>query len=113
MNKAEREIKPKKIEEKYENLIRILDKDISGNKGVIVGLRKIKGVSWAISNAICNSLNIPHQKKISELTKDEIKKIEDFLKNPKLPSFLLNRRKDLDTGENKHLTSSSLELRKD
>jgi len=48
------ENKEKIIKENEEVLVRISGYDIPGNKGVYVGLTKIKGVSWSISNIICN-----------------------------------------------------------
>ena len=78
--------------------------------GLYAGLTKIKGVSWTLSNAVCKTLGIDKSKKIGALTDDEIKKISDFFKNPKLPTYLLNRREDLESGENKHLIGIDLEL---
>lgn len=91
-------------------LIRILSKDIPGDKTVYIGLQRIKGVSWAFANAICKKLNLNKNKKIEELSEDEIKKIQDFIKNPQLPIFMINRRKDYDSGENKHLHGADLDL---
>lgn len=96
-----------------EALIRIMDKDVKSSKKLIVGLMKIKGVSWAISNGIIKSLKLNPKKRVGELSKDEVGKIEEFIKNPKLPSFLLNRRKDMDSGEDLHITSTNLDLRKE
>src|SRR3989344_3260827 len=100
-------------EENLDSLIRIMDKDIKSTKKVIAGLMRIRGISWAMSNGICKSLKINSAKRIGELTKDEIKKIEEFIKKPKLPQFLLNRRKDIDTGEDLHLTGTDLDLRRE
>ena len=96
-----------------ERVVRILSKDIEGGMTIYSGLTKIKGVSWAVSNAVCKVLKIDKKRKIGSLTIDEIKTISDFIKNPKLPVYLLNRRKDFETGENKHLQGSDLELRKE
>ncbi|MEK6919136.1 MAG: 30S ribosomal protein S13 [Nanoarchaeota archaeon] len=96
-----------------EALIRIMDRDVKAGRKVVAGLMRIKGISWAMSNGIMISLKISPTKRIGELTKDEIKKIEEFIRNPKLPSFLLNRRKDVDSGEDLHLTGSDLDLRKE
>ena len=104
----------KKDEEKYEErLVRILSKDIEGGMNFYVGLTRIKGISWSLANAICKSLNISKDKKIGSLSKEEIEKINEFMKKPKIPAYLLNRRADFETGENKHLTGSDLELQKD
>jgi len=102
------------LEQKYkEKIIRILAKDIEGGMTVYAGLTKVKGVSWGFSNAVCKVLKIDKKRKIGSLTDDEIKKIIEFIKNPKLPKHLVNRRADFDTGENKHLVSADLELKKE
>lgn len=101
-------------EKKYEErIVRILSEDIRGDANIYVGLTKIKGVSWGLANAICKVLNLDKQQKIGALKDDEIKKITEFIKNPKIPKFLLNRNFDLETGEDKHLVSTSLELQKE
>ena len=66
------------------------------------------------SNAICNVLDPDKRRKIGSLTENELKAIETLIANPvKFPKWLLNRRKDYDTGEDIHLTSSRLKLRKE
>ena len=100
-----------KIED--DRVIRILAKDIEGKMKIYAGLTKIKGVSWGLSNAVCKVLEIDKNKKIGSLTDDEIKKISDFIKNPKIPEYLVNRRSDFTTGENKHLSGGDLELQKE
>ena len=102
-----------KQESKYYSIIRILQTDIPGNKKLLVGLTYIKGISWAVSNAILKILNKDPDKKVAELEKNEIQEIEDFLKNPKLPKFLVNRRKDFDIGEDKHLLTTNLDIKKE
>ena len=96
-----------------ESLIRIMSTDIAGNKTVYSGLTKIKGVSWSLANGICHQLKIDKNKKVGELSKEEIEKIGEFIKNPNVPKFLVNRRKDFETGEDKHLSTSDLDLQKE
>jgi len=106
--------KPGTGEKKYEEkLIRILSKDIEGGLNVYVGLTKIKGISWSLSNAICRLLNMDKNRKIGSLSKEEIEKINNFVKIQNIPTYLFNRRIDFETGENKHLTGSDLELQKE
>lgn len=97
-------------------LVRILNVDITGEKPTYTALTKIKGVSYSFANAICNVLSLDKNKKIGELSDAEIKKAEDVIKNPskfKIPSYLLNRRKDFDSGEDKHITSTDVNFVKD
>lgn len=108
------EKKLQKTEQRSEDrLVRILSKDIEGKKDIYSGLTKIKGVSWGISNAVCKFLRIDKRKKIGSLSEEEIKKIENFLKNPTIPEYLINRRKDFESGNNSHLTGTDLELKKE
>jgi len=96
-----------------ERIIRILSEDIEGRMTLYSGLAKIKGISWSFSNAICKKLKMDKRRKIGSLKDEEIKVIIDFIKNPDVPEHVLNRRKDFDTGENRHLTGTDLELRKE
>ena len=96
-----------------ERIIRILSEDIEGRMTLYSGLAKIKGISWSFSNAICKKLKMNKRRKIGSLKDEEIKVIIDFIKNPDVPEHILNRRKDFDTGENKHLTGTDLDLRKE
>lgn len=108
------EIKEKpKHEAKQETLVRIAATDIPSRLSVYAGLTKIKGISWSMSAAICRTLNIEKNRKISSLTESEIEKILTFIKNPSLPSWLLNRRKDIETGKDKHLITTELDLQRE
>jgi small subunit ribosomal protein S13 len=111
MEKEKKEVK--KEERREESLIRILSTDIPGNKRTYAGLTRIKGVSWSFSNAVCRALKIDKNKTIDSLSKQEIEAISAFLKNPKLPDFLVNRRKDRETGSSVHLIGSDLDLNKE
>ncbi len=99
-----------KLEEK---LVRIYGYDMPGRVSLMVGLLNIKGVSWAISNAVCIKIAIPKSKKISDLSKDEIKKIEDFLDTLEIPEFMKNRRNDPENATSTHLYGNDLDLKKD
>lgn len=103
----------KEVKDYKDRVVRILSKDLEGANTVYSGLAKIKGVSWAISNAVCKIIGINKRKRIGTLSDEEVKKISDFLKNPQIPKYLKNRQDDFETGEDKHLVGSDLELRKE
>ncbi len=108
--------KPKRQEsqkEENEILIRILGFDIPGSKNLYTGLTRIKGVSWAVANAVCIKLGFPKNKKVSELSKDDIQKIESFLGELPIYEFLKNRRTDLESGKTSHLFGTNLDMRRD
>ncbi len=102
--------KPKEKQDYEGKVIRLLSKDIEGKMKIYPGLTKVKGISWSFSNAVCKKLKIDKNRKIGSLTKEEMTKIAEFIKNPEVPKQILNRRDDFETGKNKHLTGGDLEL---
>lgn len=104
-----------KNQDEHVRLVRILAKDISGNRKVYSGLTAIKGVSWMYSNAICNKLGIDRTKKIEDLSQEEIRKIEEFLisQDETFFNFMKNRQKDVDSGKDKHLAGADIDLQKE
>jgi len=109
----EQNLEPKKQKSEDERIVRVMSKDIEGGMKIYPGLTKIKGISWTMANAICKKLQIDKNRNIGSLTDEEVKKIVEFMKNPDLPKFLKNRNADFETGENKHLTGSDLDLEKE
>ncbi len=109
----EKKAKYQKKEYDDVNLIRVLGKDIRGDKVLFAGLTKIRGISWSFANAICKILKLDKKKKIQEMSSDELKSLEDFVKNPSVPAFMKNRQKDFEEGKDKHISGADLKLRKD
>ena len=98
----------------FRHIVRVTDTDIDGTLKVGYALTKIKGVSISLANAILKKAGINPEIRLGLLSEEQVKKIEDVLLNPAkygIPSWLLNRRKDLETGKDLHLLSSDLVLR--
>jgi len=92
-------------------IIRIAGTDIKGENQLFTSLQRIKGVGGTLANAICRVHNFDRNRKVGTLTDSEIKKIEETLKNPTkfgIPSWIVNRRKNLETGEDRHLVGPDL-----
>ena len=58
-------------------MARIAGINIPQNKLVHVGLTYIYGIGNKFSSKICSSLNIPKEKRVNQLTDDEILKIRE------------------------------------
>ena len=92
-------------------MVRIVGNDIPGERKMIVGLTQIRGVGYMFANTILNFLKINPNQRIGYLSPEQIKSIENVIKNPltsNFPSWFLNRRKDVETGEDKHLITSDI-----
>ena len=97
----------------YRHILRIAGKDVEGSKKIIIALSQIKGLGYNLSQVILQSLNINSDMRIGLLTEKEVSDIESAVKNPSLigiPNWYLNRRKDNDTGTDKHLLTSDLDF---
>jgi len=92
----------------FKHLVRIANTDIKGEKPVLYALKKIKGIGIMFANMACTNAGIDKQKKAGDLSDKEIKALEDAILHPEAPSWLLNRRKDPETGKDKHLLVSDL-----
>lgn len=103
------EKKPEKIDENLKYIVRIAGTDLTGTKSVLSALNKIRGVSFNFAAYCINLLGLDQSKKVGSLSDEEVAKIEDVLKNPLkhgIPAFALDRRKDAETGEDRHLVGA-------
>jgi len=94
-------------------LIRVLGTDLDGEKTVKHAILKIKGVGHSFANAFCAAAKIDPEKKLGSFTESEISKLEEMLKDPEklgVPKWILNRRRDIETGKDMHMTSSDVDV---
>lgn len=100
-------------EQKFRHIVRIASSDLDGNKSVYLALTRIKGVGFIYSNMICHHTNIDKNELIGKLDEIQIEKIKDVIANPdkyKVPSWMLNRRKDNEDGHDKHFIDTDLKI---
>ena len=97
----------------FRQIVRILGSDIKGERRLGDGLRKVKGLGFVFSGAVCKISNIDINEQVGNLTDEQIKKITDIIKEPLkhgIPVWMLNRRKDRETGEDRHVVTSDLKF---
>ena len=93
-------------------IVRLMATDLNGEFSVGKALRKIKGIGFMFSKSVCILTGIDAKKKVGSLSDDELKKLEDTIRNPQLPGWMLNRRKDVETGKDLHQTGATIDLTK-
>ena len=97
----------------FQHIIRFVGTDIEGTQPVTYALTSVKGVGIKLANAIIEKSGISPEARMGFLSSADVEKIEDILKNPVkygIPAWLLNRRKDVETGKDLHLLGSDLVL---
>lgn len=103
-------------EKEFKHFVRIVNTDLEGNKQIAYALRKIKGVGFQFANLICSLSGVDKTKKVGYLSEEDIKKLDDVIKNPSksgVPNWMLNRRRNYEDNTNKHLITSDLDFTKD
>ena len=99
--------------QEFQHIIRIAGKDLEGTLLLVHALSKINGVGMTLANAITRKASMDPNLRVGYLAETDKTKLEDIINNPAkhgIPTYMLNRQKDLDTGENKHLIGADLTL---
>jgi small subunit ribosomal protein S13 len=99
--------------QEYRHIVRIAGKDVPGAKKMIIGVSQVRGIGYNFAKAILDVLKIDQNSNIGFLTESQVEEIEKVMRNPSsinVPSWFLNRRKDIDSGENLHLITSDIEF---
>ena len=100
--------------EEFRHILRIIDKDVDGTLKAPYALKKIKGISLGMANAKLKKAEINPDTRAGFLSEADVDKIEEIIREPAkygIPSWLINRRKELETGKDSHLISADLVLR--
>lgn len=108
--KTEAKKEAPKVFKETKKIIRLLDTNIESDMKIGRALRKIKGISFMVSNALCITNGINPNAQLASLDEEQIRKLEESIKNPKVPLWMLNRRKDMKTGNDIHLTSTDIDI---
>ena len=104
-----------KHEKAATSIIRMGGKDINGELNIERSLMEIKGIGSNLSHSITfvveKRLNIPKSTRLGSLTEEQVESIESVIKEPTkygIPAYMMNRRKNPDTGIDSHTIGSDL-----
>ena len=104
-------IRPKNFREKV--FFRNLRSQVDGNAKIEHGLTQIRGVGRRMAQAIVKVSEIDPNMRVGVLSEKDVARIEEIILNPienGIPVWMVNRKKDLRTGENLHLIGNTLEI---
>ena len=103
-------------EQTFKHIVRISNVDLPGDKPIKISLKKIKGVGFNLAAAACHLAGVNKDKKTGDLTETEIKKLTEIINVPTengIPVWMINQRKEFESGEDKHVVISDLRLKLD
>jgi small subunit ribosomal protein S13 len=102
------------VSNEFNYIVRLKGTNVDGSKKIPYALTDIKGIGIRFSNAVVKALKMNKKRLIGNLSSSDVKRIEEAIEEPVeagLPAWVLNRRKDMNTGGDLHLSVSDLDLR--
>ena len=104
-------VRPKNFREKV--FFRKLRTQVDGNAKVEHGLTQIRGIGRRFAQSIVRVAGIDSNLRIGAIAEKDLNRIEEIILNPVengIPSWMVNRPKDLRTGEDLHIIGNKLEI---
>lgn len=97
----------------FKYIVRVANVDLPGEKAIRFALTNIKGVGINFADVVCILAGINRTIKAGNLSDEQVTKLNEVVNNPQkngVPTWLLNRRKDFETGENNHVLTGKLQF---
>ena len=104
-------IRPKNFREKV--FFRQLRTQVDGNAKIEYGLTQVRGVGRRFSQAIVRVAKLNPNLRIGALPEKDLNRIEEIILDPVkngVPNWMVNRKKDLRTGEDLHIIGNRLDI---
>lgn len=99
--------------EEFKHIVRLAGKDLVGEKRVQLALADLKGVNLNFARAVAYAADVDPFAKLGSLDKEQVDRLEKVLRNPVeygIPSWMVSRRKDYETGKDLHLIGADVAM---
>jgi small subunit ribosomal protein S13 len=96
----------------FRYLVRIINTDLDGKKPLATALTYVPGVSHRLANVIAKETGIDPKTRIGTLKDDQLEKVVAAIEGVQdvVPVWMLNRRKDIESGEDRHMVGSEITI---
>jgi len=98
--------------QQFQNLLRLLNTNVKGERKIMYALTEIKGVGRRYSNIVCKKADVDLNKRAGELNPDELERVVTIIQNPtqyKIPTWFLNRQRDIVDGKNSQVLANNVD----
>ncbi|MCO5573452.1 putative RPS18A-ribosomal protein S18.e.c4 [Meira miltonrushii] len=96
----------------FNHILRLLNTNVDGKIKIMYALTKIGGVGRRFANLVCKKADVDLKKRAGELNSDELERIVQILQSPaefKIPTWFLNRQKDIVDGKYSQVLSNNVD----
>ena len=96
----------------FRYLVRIHNTDLDGKKPLTTALTYVPGVSHRMASVVAREAGIPATQRIGKLSDEQISAVSEAISalGEVVPAWMLNRRKDIETGEDGHLVGTEIQI---
>jgi len=104
-------LRPKNFREKV--FFRQLRTQVDGNAKIEYGLTQIRGVGMRFAQAVVRVAKINPNIRIGAIAEKDLNRIEEIVLDPVkngVPNWMVNRKKDLRTGQDLHIIGNRLDI---
>ena len=111
---ADKKTTKKEHDEDFNYILRLADTDIDGERPVTYGLASIKGIGIRMATIVVRKSGVKPDVKIGTLSDADVDKLRDALDaiEEDAPTWIFNREKDYETGEDRHIIGIEVELQR-
>jgi small subunit ribosomal protein S13 len=97
----------------FKYIVRLANTDLDGKYQVIPAIAQVKGLGIRTAAIVATRSGVNAYQKIGNLTDDEVNRVQEQIDAlaEGLPAWMLNRRKDVETGDDGHLIGTDVEIR--
>ncbi|MEJ2250176.1 MAG: 30S ribosomal protein S13 [Candidatus Lokiarchaeota archaeon] len=104
-------LRPKGFKEQV--FFRKLRTRVDGNARLEYGLTQITGIGPRFAQAVTRAANLGSDVRMGELSERDLNNLEEIIINPVkngIPKYMVNRQKDIRTGDDIHILGNQLEI---
>ncbi len=96
----------------FRYLVRIHNTDLDGKKPLATALTYVPGVSHRMAAIVARETGIDAKQRIGKLSDEQITQVTEAISElgEIVPTWMLNRRKDIETGEDGHLVGTEITI---
>ena len=97
----------------FKYIVRVANTDLDGKYQVIPAIALVKGLGIRTAAIVAAKANVNAYQKIGDLSDEDVLKIQNAVESfvETAPLWMLNRRKDIDTGEDGHIIGTDIDIK--
>lgn len=101
-------------DEDFKYIIRVSNTDLDGHQPLKTALTSVKGIGQRVSNVVARELGVEPTTRAGDLSDEQVEQLQEIVDSlaDRLPGWMVNRSRDLQSGENLHIIAGDIDMYK-